>query len=107
MKLFVKTLAGSVVALEVSSTDTLESVKKRVEEQNGIPVCQQRIIFNRQALEDDSRSLADLNIPDETTLCLLLSCDHHRRRRQQPEQQDTPVSKVRGIPGILKCFRRK
>ncbi|XP_027216634.2 polyubiquitin isoform X2 [Penaeus vannamei] len=71
MIIYVKTLTGKTLTIEVTPQDTVEVLKAKIQDIEGVPIDQQRLIFSGNQLEDE-RTLEDFNISSESVLHLIL-----------------------------------
>ncbi|PWN34172.1 putative NEDD8 precursor-ubiquitin-like protein [Meira miltonrushii] len=72
MLIKVKTLTGKEIELDIEPTDKIQRIKERVEEKEGIPPAQQRLIFGGKQMHDD-RTAKDFGIEGGSTLHLVLA----------------------------------
>ena len=70
--IFVKTITGKKITLNVQDTDTVECVKAKIQEKEGFPSIKQQLIFTGKKLEG-WRTLSNYNIQQKSTLILVLS----------------------------------
>eukprot|EP00028_Trichosphaerium_sp_Am-I-7-wt_P014205 CAMPEP_0168508994 /NCGR_PEP_ID=MMETSP0405-20121227/476_1 /TAXON_ID=498012 /ORGANISM="Trichosphaerium sp, Strain Am-I-7 wt" /LENGTH=77 /DNA_ID=CAMNT_0008526297 /DNA_START=47 /DNA_END=280 /DNA_ORIENTATION=+ len=72
MQIKVKTLTGKIIEIDIEADDSIQRVKERVEEKEGIPPPQQRLIFAGRAMADE-KNVSDYKIKAGSTLHLVLS----------------------------------
>ena len=67
----IKTLTGKTLCLSVNSNDTVNEIKQKIQQKEGIPLEQQRLVFNGKQLEDNLK-LGEYNISNDSTIHLVL-----------------------------------
>ena len=72
IQIYAISLTGKVISLDVETDDTIYSLSLKIQDREGIPVGQIRFVYDGRKLDDESKTLADYNIPDQAVLYKLL-----------------------------------
>ncbi|KAL3742122.1 hypothetical protein ACJRO7_017583 [Eucalyptus globulus] len=86
-QIHVKTLTGKTVIIEVESSETVHNVKVRIQDQEGIPMDQQKLIFAGKELKNDVWTLAEYDVHSESVLHLYLCQKAKRKGEDDPDME--------------------
>ena len=78
MQIYIKTLTGRTVSLIVEEGETIKTVKVKLRDKDGVPVEEQRLVYNNQELED-SKTLQQYGIMREATLHVVINPRNRRK----------------------------
>lgn len=101
MQIFVKIPTRRPVTLEVDPTDSVETLKRKVQDKEGVPPDLQRLIWSGRQLEDDL-TLSDYNIQRESTLHLVLKLRGMISNFSSNDVGNGVVAYLYGVPGAAK-----
>lgn len=79
MNVYIKTMTGSTIPIEIDEDDSIEILKEKIEKKEGIPPDQQRLVFSGKQL-DNTKTISDYQIKEDSTLNLVLRLRGGKKR---------------------------